>query len=42
MGSHVIRALNNNPNRVTVRFSFSKHNTKEEVDTVVEKLKELI
>jgi cysteine desulfurase len=42
MGSHVIRAINNNPNLVTVRFSFSKHNTKEEVDTVVAKLQELI
>ncbi len=41
-GSHVIRAINNNANQVTVRFSFSKHNTKEEIDTVVEKLKELI
>ena len=41
-GSHVIRAINNNPNLVTVRFSFSKHNTKEEVDMVVEKLKEMI
>lgn len=41
-GSHVIRAINNNPNLVTVRFSFSKYNTKEEVDVVVEKLKELI
>jgi cysteine desulfurase len=41
-GSHVIRAINNNPNQVTVRFSFSKHNTKEEIDLVVEKLKELI
>ena len=41
-GSHVIRAINNNPNQVTVRFSFSKFNTKEEVDVVVEKLKELI
>lgn len=41
-GSHVIRAINNNPNQVTVRFSFSKHNTKEEVDTVVAKLKELV
>ena len=41
-GSHVIRAINNNPNQVTVRFSFSKHNTKEEVDAVVSKLKELI
>jgi len=41
-GSHVIHAINNNPNLVTVRFSFSKYNTKEEIDTVVEKLKELI
>ncbi|MBX2933735.1 MAG: cysteine desulfurase [Ferruginibacter sp.] len=41
-GSHVIRAINNNPNQVTVRFSFSKHNTKAEVDTVVSKLKELV
>ena len=41
-GSHVIRAINNDPNQVTVRFSFSKHNTKEEIDKVVEKLKELI
>lgn len=41
-GSHVIRAINSDPNRVTVRFSFSKHNTKEEIDFVVEKLKELI
>jgi cysteine desulfurase len=42
IGSHVIRAINNNPNLVTVRFSFSKHNTKEEIDAVVGKLKELI
>ncbi len=42
VGSHVIRAINNNPNLVAVRFSFSKHNTKEEVDTVVAKLSELI
>jgi cysteine desulfurase len=41
-GSHVIRAINNNPNQVTVRFSFSKHNTKEEIDLVAEKLKEMI
>ncbi|MFY8024036.1 MAG: cysteine desulfurase family protein [Sediminibacterium sp.] len=41
-GSHVIRAINNNPNQVTVRFSFSKHNSKAEIDAVVEKLKELI
>ena len=41
-GSHVIRAINNNPNQVTVRFSFSKYNTKQEVDVVVKKLKEMI
>ena len=41
-GSHVIRAINNNPNQVAVRFSFSKHNTKEEIDEVVQKLQELI
>jgi len=41
-GSHVIRSVNNNPNQVTVRFSFSKHNTKKEVDRVVDKLKELV
>lgn len=41
-GSHVIRALNKGDNHVTVRFSFSKFNTKEEIDAVVEKLKELI
>jgi cysteine desulfurase len=41
-GSHVIRAINNNPNQITVRFSFSKHNTKEEVDFVAGKLKDLI
>ena len=41
-GSHVIRAINNNPNQVTVRFSFSKHNTKAEVDTVVKQLTSLV
>jgi len=41
-GSHVIRAINHNPNQVTVRFSFSKHNKREEIDQVVGKLKEMI
>lgn len=41
-GSHVIRAINNNPNQITVRFSFCKHNTKEEIDIVIQKLKELM
>ncbi len=37
-GSHVVRALGKDENRVSIRFSFSKHNTKAEVDYVVEKL----
>lgn len=41
-GSHVIRAINNNPNQVTVRFSFSKFNTRDEIDHVVDKLKTMI
>ncbi len=41
-GSHVIRAINNNSDRVTVRFSFSKYNTEEEINYVVETLMELI
>ena len=41
-GSHVISAINNNPNQLTVRFRFSKHNTKEEIDIVVEKLKDMV
>ncbi len=41
-GSHVIRSINNDPNRVTVRFSFCKHNTQQEVDDVVEKLKTIL
>jgi len=41
-GSHVIHAINNNPNLVTVRFSFCKHNTKEEIDKVISKLQALI
>jgi cysteine desulfurase len=42
LGSHVIRAINQNPNQVAVRFSFCKHNTKEEVDAVVAQLQTLI
>ncbi len=40
-GSHVVRALHKDENRVSIRFSFSKHNTKEEVDYVVSKLKQI-
>ncbi len=41
-GSHVIRAVNNNPNQITVRFSFSKENTKNEIDILIEKLKKVL
>jgi cysteine desulfurase len=40
-GSHVLGALYPNSKRGAVRFSFSKYNTIEEVDTVVEKLAEV-
>lgn len=42
--SHVIKALYNgrSENMVPIRFSFSKQNTREEIDTVIEKLKELV
>ena len=41
IGSHVLRAINATSDRPSVRFSFSKNNTKEEIDKVVAKLKEL-
>lgn len=41
IGSHVLQALNGDSPRPSVRFSFSKNNTKEEIDYVVEKIKDL-
>jgi cysteine desulfurase len=41
-GSHVIQALNKDSQAITVRFSFSKHNTKAEIDQVVETLVSLL
>jgi cysteine desulfurase len=38
-GSHVISAINPGTDRTTVRFSFGKFNTVEEIHTTVEKLK---
>jgi len=38
-GSHVLNALNVPSDRVNIRFSFSKFNTIEELDIVLEKLK---
>ncbi len=41
VGSHVLTALKVNSDRPSVRFSFSKNSTKEEVDFAMEKLKEM-
>ena len=41
-GSHVIRTIYPDSDRTTVRFSFSRNNTRNEVDEVVKKLKSLI
>lgn len=40
-GSHVLAALNTDPARGSVRFSFSKYNTPEEIDYTVEQLAEM-
>lgn len=41
IGSHVLTGIGASPQRPAVRFSFSKYNTKEEIDYTVAKLKEL-
>ncbi|HTK21098.1 MAG TPA: cysteine desulfurase family protein [Mucilaginibacter sp.] len=41
IGSHVLTAIGGDPTRPSVRFSFSKYSTKEEVDYTVSKVKEL-
>ena len=41
-GSHVIQALSKANDMATVRFSFSKHNTMAEIDTVVNTLASLL
>lgn len=41
-GSHVIEGLNGDPDRKTIRFSFSHLNTLEEVAVVMEKLQQLL
>nr|WP_068892910.1 cysteine desulfurase family protein [Pedobacter panaciterrae] len=42
IGSHVLTGIAADPNRPSVRFSFSKYNTKEELDFVVEKVKQIV
>jgi cysteine desulfurase len=41
-GSHVLDALDIDPARKCIRFSFSHYNTIEEVDYVIEKLKKMV
>ena len=41
-GSHVLRGIGADMERPSVRFSFSKYTSKEEIDFVVSKLKELL
>ena len=40
-GSHVISGINSSNDRPVVRFSFSKYNTKKEIDYTIEKLVEI-
>src|ERR1700744_2297125 len=41
IGSHVLTAIGANPGRPSVRFSFSKYTTKEEIDYTLTKVREL-
>ncbi len=40
--SHVVQALGLDPNRKTIRFSFSHYNTKEDIDGLMEALAPLV
>ncbi len=42
VGSHVINALQLDNNSINIRFSFSKYNTKEELNILLEKLKTIL
>ncbi|MDJ1466447.1 cysteine desulfurase family protein [Cytophagaceae bacterium YF14B1] len=41
IGSHVLRSIHANPERASVRFSFSKFNTEQEIDFAVQTLAEM-
>jgi cysteine desulfurase len=41
-GSHVLRGIGTDTSRASIRFSFCKYNTKEEVDYTIEKLKAMM
>jgi cysteine desulfurase len=42
IGSHVLTGIAADPNRPSIRFSFSKYNTREELDFVVDKVKQIV
>ena len=42
IGSHVLTGIRADENRPSIRFSFSKYNTREEIDFTVEKLEEIL
>jgi cysteine desulfurase len=42
IGSHVLNGIDADPNRPSIRFSFSKYNTKAELDVVIEKVKNVV
>lgn len=42
IGSHVLNGIKADPNRPSVRFSFSKYTTKEDLDYVIEKVKMVV
>ena len=41
-GSHVMSAVGHDPNRKSIRFSFSHYNTKEEIEYTVKQLKQIL
>ncbi len=42
VGSHVLKGIGSDPDRSSVRFSFSRYTTKEEINFAIEKLKEIL
>lgn len=40
--SHVLKAIHADENKISVRFSFSKYNTTQEIDYVIEKIKNIL
>jgi len=42
VGSHVLKAIDSDPERKSIRFSFSHDNTKDEIDFLIGKLKKIL